>query len=64
MTDTHEQTARAAQTADLTADQRRAALERIAARRAELQAELDQLEAIEAGHRAALEAAPWQDDDL
>ncbi|WP_291432377.1 hypothetical protein [Deinococcus sp.] len=63
MTGTHEQTARAAQHATLTPAERRAALARIEERRAQLTAELDQLAAIEAGHRAAL-APTWQDDNL
>lgn len=50
--DTH--TARAAEAADLTPDDRRRALQAIAERRAELQRELNELEQIEAGHRRAL----------
>jgi hypothetical protein len=45
-----------AQTADLTADQRRAALQGIEEARAPLLKQLAILEAIEMGHRAALEA--------
>lgn len=57
MTGTHEQTARAAQHATLTRAERRAALERIEERRAQLTAELAQLDAIQTGHTRALEEA-------
>lgn len=57
MTGTHEQTARAAQHATLTPAERRAALERIEERRAQLTAELAQLDAIHTGHTRALEEA-------
>lgn len=53
----HIHTANAAQNADLTPDDRRRALVAIAERRAVLTAELTDLDAIEAGHRAALAAA-------
>lgn len=57
MTDTHTQTAQAAQQAPMTPAERGAALARIEDRRAQLTAELAQLAAIEAGHRAALAQA-------
>ncbi|WP_119673965.1 hypothetical protein [Deinococcus sp. RM] len=57
MSDTHTQTARAAQHAPLTPAERRAALARIEERRAQLTAELAQLDAIQTGHTRALEEA-------
>ena len=57
MTAIHAEQRAATGAASLSADDRRTALARIEARRAELLAELDQLTAIEAGHWDALRCA-------